>query len=97
MSPSTPYAREPGLPGDGGEGWGPGAVVPAATSEVGSVGRASDEEPHPVISIAVATAIAIRGGYERLGLILVIGRRLSSSCTWTHLLSHLGYREDVEE
>lgn len=55
-------------------GWGLGAVVHASTFEVGSVGRASGEEAHPAISIAIATVIAIRGGYERLGLILVMGR-----------------------
>ena len=68
------------------EGWGLEAVVPASTFEVGSVGPASGEDPHPAISIAIATAIAIRGGYERLGLILVLGRFLRS-CTGTHLLS----------
>jgi hypothetical protein len=93
MSPSTPYAREPNLPGDGSEGWGLGAVVPASTFEVGSVGRASGEEAHPAISIAIATVIAIRGGYERLGLI--VKGRFSRSCTGTHLLSQLGYGEDV--
>jgi hypothetical protein len=76
-------------------GWGLGAVVPASTFEVGSVGRASGEEAHPATSIAIATAIAIRGGYERLGLILVMGR-FSRSCTGTHLLSQFGYGEDVE-
>ena len=64
------------------EGWELGAVVPASTFEVGSVGPDSEEEPHPAISIAIATAIAIRGGNERLGLILVMGR-FSRSCTGT--------------
>jgi|SRR5215208_1504033 len=80
MSPSTPYAREPNLPGDGRDGWGLGAVVPASTFVLGSVGPASGEEPHPAISIAIAPAIAMRRRYERLGLILVRGR-FSSSCT----------------
>jgi len=71
MSPSTPYAREPILAGDGGEGCGLAVVVPASTFEVGSVGPASGEEPHPAISIAIATVIATQEGYERLGLILV--------------------------
>src|SRR5215212_1031336 len=79
MSPSTPYAREPNLPGDGRDGWGLGAVVPAPALEVGSVGCASGEEPHPAISIAIATVIAIRRRCERLGLILVMGR-FSGSC-----------------
>jgi len=80
MSPSTPYAREPTLAGDGGEGWGLGVVVPASSFELGSVGPASGEEPHPAISIAIATAIPIRRRWERLGLILVMGR-FSRSCT----------------
>jgi hypothetical protein len=63
-----------------------GAVVAASTFEAGFVGRASGEEPHPAISIAIATVIAIRGRYERLGLILVMGR-FSRSCTGTHLLA----------
>src|SRR5215211_1817995 len=91
MSPSTPYAREPGLPGDGSEGRALGVVVPAATSESGFFGPASREEPHPAISIAIATAIAIRR-YERLGLIVVMGR-VSRSCTPTHLLSRFGHGE----
>src|SRR5215210_5493974 len=95
MSPSTPYAREPNFPGDGIEGWGLGGVVPASTFEVGSVGPASGEEPNPAISIAIATVIAIRRGYERLGLILVMGR-FSTACTGTHLLSRFGYGEDGE-
>src|SRR5215213_11851299 len=57
-----------------------GAVVPAPTFEAGSVGPASEEEAHPAINIAIATAIAIQGRYERLGLILVRGQ-FSSSCT----------------
>src|SRR5215203_5563257 len=72
-----------------------GAVVPAPAFEAGSVGPASEEEAHPAISIAIATAIAIQGRYERLGLILVMGR-VSRSCTWTHLLSRFGYGEDVQ-
>src|SRR5215218_4401403 len=96
MSPSTPYAREPNLAGDGGEGRGLGAVVPASTSEAGSVGCASGDEPHPAISIAIATAIAIRRRYERLGLILVVGR-FSRSCTGTHLLSRFGYGRMLRE
>src|SRR3954463_8677169 len=95
MSPSTPYAREPNLPDDGSEGWGLGAVVPASNFEVGSVGPASGEEPHPAINIAIATVVAIREGYERLGRILVMGR-FSRACTGTHLLSQFGYGEDVE-
>jgi hypothetical protein len=92
MSPSTPYAREPDLPGDGGGAAGSTEVgvawivVPASTFELGSVGPASEEEPHPAISIAIATAIAIRRRYECLGLILAMGR-FSRSCTGTHLLS----------
>jgi hypothetical protein len=86
MSPSTPYAREPDLAGDGGDVAGLGVVVPASAFEAGSVGRASGEEPHPAISIAIATVIAIRGRYERLGLILVMGG-FSRSCTGTHLRS----------
>jgi serine phosphatase RsbU (regulator of sigma subunit) len=45
----------------------------------------------PATSIAIATAIAIRGGYERLGLILVMGR-FSRSCTGTHLHSRFRLR-----
>jgi hypothetical protein len=96
MSPSTPYAREPTLAGDGGEGWGLGVVVPASSFVLGSFGAASGEEPHPAISIAIdATVIAIRRGHDRLGLILVMGR-FSRSCTGTHLLSRFGYEEDGE-
>jgi len=62
--------------------------VAASALGVGSVGPASGEEPHPAISIAVASVIAIRGGYERLGLILVMG-----SCIGTHLPSRFGYGE----
>src|SRR5215216_3670475 len=94
MSPSTPYAREPALAGDGRDVADLGLVVPASTFELGSAGRASKEEPHPAVSIAVATAIAIKRG-ERLGLILVMGW-FSRSCTTTHLLSQFGYRKEVE-
>ncbi len=76
-------------------GWGLGAVVHAFTLEVGSVGRASGEEVHPATSIAIATAIAIRGECERVALILVMGR-FSRSCTGTHLVSQFSYGEDVE-
>src|SRR5215211_2872378 len=96
MSPSTPYAREPTLAGDGGEGWGLGVVVPASRFELGSFGSASGEEPHPAISIAIATAIPIRRRSERLGLILVVGR-FSRSCTGTHLLSRFGYGRMLRE
>src|SRR5512132_3860932 len=72
-----------------------GAFVTALTFEVGSVGRASRAEPHPVTSIANATAITTRVAYERLGLILVIGR-FSRSCTGTHLLSRFSHGDDGE-
>src|SRR5215213_2622397 len=78
ISPSTPYAREPNLPGEGRDGRGLGAVVPASTFVLGSVGPASREEAHPAIS-TIPTAITIRGRVERLGLILVMGR-FSGSC-----------------
>jgi hypothetical protein len=45
----------------------------ANAAVVGSVGRASGDEPHPAISIAIATVIAIPARYERLRLIPVIG------------------------
>ena len=54
--------------------------MPAPTFELGSVGPASEEEAHPGNSIAIAPAIAIQGMYERLGLVIVMGR-FSSSCT----------------
>jgi len=86
MSPSTPYAREPDLAGDGGGAAGSEGVaaawvvVPASTFAFGSVGPASGEEPQPADNIAIATAVAIRRRYERLELILGIGR-YSRSCT----------------
>ena len=57
-----------------GEGWGLGAVVPAATSEVGSagVGRGSGEALHAAIRAAIA-AITARDADERLALVLVMG------------------------
>jgi len=57
-----------------GEGWGLGAVVPAATSEVGSagVGRASGEGLHPAIRIAIA-AVMVRSADERIPYLLVMG------------------------
>jgi hypothetical protein len=69
-----------------------GAVVVASTFAAGSVGRASGVAPHPAvsISIAVATAIAIQRGNERLGLSFVLGW-FAKSCTATHLLSQFGY------
>src|SRR5215218_4304898 len=70
-----------------------GAFVPVAAFEVGSVGPASEEEPQPAISIAIATVIAIREGCQRLGLILVVWR-FSRSCIGTHLLSRFGHGED---
>jgi len=90
MSPSSTYAREPSLAGDEREGRGLGVVVRASGFELGSFGPASREEAHPVISIAIATAIPIRRRYERLVLILVMGR-FSRSCTGTHPLSRFGY------
>src|SRR5215210_3924878 len=95
MSPSTPYAREPNLPGDGGDVGGLGVVVPASTFELGSGRPASGEEPHPAISIAIATAITIQRPCERFGVILLLGR-CSRSRTGTHLLSRFSYGEDVE-
>jgi hypothetical protein len=94
MSPSTPYAREPGLPGDGGGGWGREAVVRASTFEVGSVGPASREEAHPAISIAIAVT-AIREGYKRLGLLVMGGSRDRAPGLISFLTSFDD--EDVEE
>src|SRR5919106_5287251 len=94
MLPSTPYAREPDLAGDGGDVAGLGVVVPASTFELGSVGPASGDEPHPAISIAIATAIAIRRRCERIGLISTWGG--SQVRARAHLLSQFSCGEDGE-
>src|SRR5215216_8000050 len=57
---TSPERRSTGSPTAGSLG----AVVPASTFELGSVGPASGEEAHPAISIAIATVIAIRGRLE---------------------------------
>jgi hypothetical protein len=56
-----------------GEGWGLGAVVPVATSEVGSAGVGpSGEVLHPAIRIAIA-AVMVRSADERMPYLLVMG------------------------